>query len=294
MPTPADDAEPRAVSVSILKGGVGKSTISVNLADRLAARGHDVLFIDLDPNGHASYGLGFESAYKGDLSIGDILLNGNEGVTFGDVIYPTDFGFDVLPSSGSLEMVESKLKNVSFGDVRLRQRLVDPLLGEEYEYIVIDSPAYRGKLSDNGLVATQNMILPLTPERESLAGFKRTMERQIKPIREQIGLNILAITPNRLGSRIDQQTMDRKLVEDLNRNFPEHVPEYARISPEEFERIDDGEMVPLPKPGIRNRAAVSEAFSDGKPLGQYQPNNDQVECFDELARIVEVGGTNHE
>ncbi|PSQ15290.1 ParA family protein [Halobacteriales archaeon QS_8_69_26] len=293
MPSPAEDAEPRAVSVSILKGGVGKSTISVNLADRLAARGHDVLFIDLDPNGHASYGLGYESAYKGDLSIGDILLNGDD-VTFGDVIYPTDFGFDVLPSSGSLEMVESKLKNVSFGDVRLRQRLVEPLLGDEYEYIVIDSPAYRGKLSDNGLVATQNMILPLTPERESLAGFKRTMERQIQPIREQIGLNILAITPNRLGSRIDQRTMDRKLVEDLNRNFPEHVPEYARITPEEFEKIDDGEIVPLPKPGIRNRSAVSEAFSEGKPLGQYAPENDQVECFDELARIVEVGGTNHD
>jgi len=286
MAAAADGPQPRAVSVSILKGGVGKSTIAINLADRLSTRGRSVLFVDLDPNGHASHGLGFEDAYRGEYSIGDVLLDG-EG-DFDDVIHPTDHGFDVLPSSDDLETVESELKNVSFGDVRLRQRLVEPLLGDRYHYVVIDSPAYRGKLSDNGLVASQNLILPLTPQRESLAGFERTLERQIKPISEQIGLNILAITPNRLSGRIDQQTLDRELVEDLNMSFPEHVPEYARITEKEFEKIDTGELRP-PKPGIRERTAVSKAFSEGKPLAAYDPDNDQIECFEELARMVEVG-----
>lgn len=291
MTTAASVEDPRAVSVSILKGGVGKSTIAINVADRLAARGRAVLFVDLDPNGHASHGLGFEDAYRGDHSIGDVILDGKGEVD--DVVYPTEFGFDVLPSSDNLETVEAELKTVSFGDVRLRQRLVDPLLGEEYDYIVIDSPAYRGKLSDNGLVASQNIILPLTPQRESLAGFERTLERQIKPISEQIGLNILAITPNRLNARIDQRTMDRELLEDLNRSFPAHVPEYARISPDEFERIDAGDLIP-PKPGIRERSAVSKAFSEGQPLARYDPDNDQIACFAELARIVEVGANEDE
>jgi chromosome partitioning protein len=279
------------VSVSILKGGVGKSTIAINLAERLASRGRNVLLVDLDPNGHASHGLGFEEAYKDDHSIGDVVLDG--GADFEEVIHSTDFGFGVLPSSENLETVEAELRTVSFGDVRLRQRLVDPLLGEEYHYIVFDAPAYRGKLSDNGLVASQNLILPLTPQRESLAGFERTMDRQIRPISEQIGLNILAITPNRLDGRIDQQTMDRELVEDLNRSFPEHVPSYARITDEEFQQIDDGEMVP-PKPGIRDRTAISKAFTEGEPLSEYDPNNDQIECFDELARIVETGADDDE
>ncbi|WP_435096891.1 ParA family protein [Halarchaeum sp. P4] len=282
------DSTPRAVSVSILKGGVGKSTIAVNLADRIAARGNDVLFIDLDPNGHASMGLGFEDVYQqGSPNVGDVVLDDGDADPE-DVIHESEFGFDVLPSSRELERVEDRLRNSMFSDVRLRRDLVEPLLSEdEYDFVVTDSPAYRGKLADNALVATQNLIIPLTPGNEALAGFERTFERQIKPIREQIGLDILAVVPNRLSSRIDQQNGDRLLVEDLNRNFAEYVPEFARIEPEEFDRIDAGEHDTLPKPGIRDRGAFTKAFGEEMPLAHYDPNNDQVEHLDSLAALVE-------
>lgn len=282
--------EPRAVSVSILKGGVGKSTVAVNLADRLATNGDGVLFIDLDPNGHASVGLGFKETYQNGNDIGDVILDDGEADP-ADVIKASGFGFDILPSSARLETVENLLRSSSFPDVRVRQNIVDPLLGDEYDYIVTDSPAYRGKLADNALVATQNLIVPLTPGSESLAGFERTAERQLAPLREQIGLDILTIVPNRISNRIDQQNDDRKLIESLNEDFPQYVPEFARFSDEDFEQIDDGEMRPLPKPGIRERNAVSKSFSEQQPLAHFDPENDQIAHFDQLAEIVRKGGT---
>lgn len=283
------EKEPRAASVSILKGGVGKSTVAVNLVDRLAARGNDVLFIDLDPNGHASIGLGFKDEYQAGTDIGDVLLDGDE-TTLGDVIYQTEFGFDILPSSDNLEMVEDQLRSASFADVRLRQNIVEPLLGDTYDYIITDSPAYRGKLSDNALIATQNLIMPLTPGHEALAGFERTMERQILPIRQQIGLDILALVPNRLSQPIHMQTDDRKLLQELNSEFPEYVPDFARITEEEFEELDNGGSLGF-QPGLRDRNSFTKAFGEGKPVAHYDGDCDQIPYLDVLAEVVETGGT---
>lgn len=283
-------SSPRAVSVSLLKGGVGKSTIAINLSERLAAKDHNALFIDLDPNGHASVGLGFKDVYQEGDDIGDVILDDGDADP-SDVILETGFGFDILPSTKRLETVENMLRSSSFPDVRVRQNIVEPLLGDEYDYIVTDSPAYRGKLADNALVATQNLMVPLTPGSESLAGFERTAERQLSPLREQIGLDILAIVPNRLSNRIDQRNDDRELVQSLNEDFTQYVPEFARITEDEFEQIDNGQMRPLPKPGIRERNAVSKSFSERKPLAHYDPDNDQIDHFNTLAEIVINGGT---
>lgn len=283
-----DEPEPRAVSSVILKGGVGKSTISINLARQLATR-HDVLFADLDPNGHATMGLGLDEAYERDVNLGNLILDDRDA-TLDDVVVETDFEFDVLPSSETLEHVEKELTGAIQGSSRLRKHVVEPTLGDRYQYIVIDQPAYPGMLNNNGLVATRNLIVPMTPGSEAIGGFRRTVDRLVSPLREYMDVNILAIVPNRLEDRIDQRTEDRKLLENLNtqRNLAERLPNFARITDEEFERIDSGELRP-PRPGIRERKAFTQALGEHVPLMDYDPENDQLEHLAELATIVERG-----
>lgn len=274
------------VAVSLLKGGVGKSTIALNIADRLAARGHDTVLIDLDKDGHMTTQLGFDAEYDRDANLGDALIEGGDPE---ELLVETEFGVHLLPSSNDLEHVETRLKDERFADVKLRRNVVEPLIERGYDYVVIDAAGGRGKLSDNALIAVQRVIIPLIPRAGSINGLNKMIDRQISPIRQNIGLDILAVTPNMIRETMGQHNEHRTLVENLNREFGPFVPAYAQIDPETFDALDDPAQPvgSIPKPGIRARTAISRAFKQGLPVAAFDSDCDQIPNFDHLADLVE-------
>ena len=274
------------VAVSLLKGGVGKSTIALNIADRLAARGHETVLIDLDKDGHMTTQLGYDDAYDREANLGDALIDGEDPR---ELLIETEFGVSLLPSSDELENVETRLKDERFADVKLRRNVVEPLIENGFDYVVIDAAGGRGKLSDNALIAVQSVIVPLIPRAGSINGLNKMISRQISPIRENIGLDILAVTPNMIRETMGQHNEHRTLVENLNREFGSFIPKYARIDPETFDALDDParSVDDIPKPGIRERTAISRAFKQGMPVSAFDEDCDQIPKFDHLADLVE-------
>lgn len=268
--------DPRAVSVGILKGGVGKSTIAINLAERLGSRGHSVLLIDVDPDGHGSFALGYDEEYTDPVHLGSVIFD--EGATFGDIIHDTGHGFDILPSNQQLMTVESRIEGSINSFTKLRDEVVQPLLGNAYDYIIFDTSPEQGKLADTAPVAAGNVIIPINATEEVITGFEKMYATQISEIQKAMDLNVLAIIPNDYASR---NNIEKELVYDLEKDFPEALPNFASS-----DLIDDENS---PGPGLRHRIAFSRATKEDMPLAQYDPENDQLERLDELADIVERG-----
>ncbi|AEN07822.1 ParA domain-containing protein (plasmid) [halophilic archaeon DL31] len=280
---------PRAVSVGVLKGGFGKTTTALNTARELAHRNGSALVVDLDDNGHMTRQLGFTDEFENEPNQAkEVLVDGNDPLEH--TVTVTD-GLDLFPAHTELESVENELRSATMGSARLKKHLVDPLLGKEYDYIVVDCPANRGKLNDNAMYATGNIIIPLKPESGYDSGLSNTIERLVMAAREYFALDILAVVPTALDSRIDQQTRDRGLLQKLNSlgNADTLVPPFARLTEEDWEAIDAHEY-DGPLPGIRFRGAIDAAHQAGQPLRDYDPTCDQLEHYDTLAQIVEAGG----
>ncbi|WP_276256992.1 ParA family protein [Halomontanus rarus] len=271
------DPNPRAVSVALQKGGVGKTTLAINLAERLANRSNDVLLVDLDQQGNATEGVGLADAYSSDTHLGNV-LDDNDDTALEDILRSAGT-FDVLPANEDLDSVENSIRSATFGELWIRNEVVDPLLEDAYDYVVVDSPPNLGPLADASLISTQNVIVPLRMSEPSVSGFERMYTQQILPIRKEIDLDILAIVPNSLAG----DNEEKRIIGDLEESdFGEYLPAFARSA-----HFDDPDS---PGPGLRERIAFRRAWREGVPLAAHDPESDMLERLDELAAIVERGG----
>ena len=273
--------EPRAVTVANNKGGVGKTVITINVADRLAARGHRVLVLDTDPAGNLTEGIGLKDSYNEDPHFGQLLAEGEfEDVGLDDVIVETEW-FDVMPSNIDLGSRQNLLDQDRQAFRYLEDKIVEPLLGERYDYILIDTEASSDSLfMDAAIWATQNMIIPVEPAEESLRGLQGLMEGQIADASQHRDVEILALVVNRCGS--DNEV--KRVIEELNEHFHDKLPSFIRKD------VLESEGTRLQHGGLRERVAIKRAWKEGVPLAEYDAEDDQIEHFDELARIVEQGG----
>jgi len=206
----------KIISLVNQKGGVGKTTTAINLATYLAEAGKFVLLVDLDPQGNASSGLGFnireipQSLYH--AMIGQVHPK--------HVIIKTPMtGHDLIPSSQDLagagiELVHMDNREFKLYDV-LRQIRTD------YDYIIIDSPPSLGLLTINGLVASDEVLIPVQTEYYALEGLSQLLET-INLVRENLqpDLKVMGAVLTMFDRR---NRLARQVVREMRDHFPGHV-----------------------------------------------------------------------
>lgn len=253
----------RTIAISNQKGGVGKTTTTVNLATALAASKRRVLVIDADPQGNASTGFGIDMSQRShDLYQ---LLAGS--TDYASAIQPSMVkGLSVIPSSNNLSAAEVELSAEDEREYRFK-RIIDDL-ADDYDYIFIDCPPSLGLLTVNALTAADAALVPLQCEYYALEGLSQLMQT-IEAVRG--GLNPALVLQGVVLTMYDSRNRLSSLVANDVRTHLGHLV-YETIIP-------------------RN-VRISEAPSYGKPVLLYDLDCPGSKSYIALAgEVIKQEGT---
>lgn len=220
LPRPA---ETRVIVVANQKGGVGKTTTSVNVAAALAQGGLKVLLIDSDPQGNASTALGVDHP-EGTPGTYEVLI---AGAAIADHIVPSpnQAGLWVLPASIDLAGAEIQLVQIAGRETVMKRAVRSLLQDNEFDYIIFDCPPSLGLLTVNALVAARELLVPIQCEYYALEGVTQLM-RTIELVRGQLNARLSLSTV--LLTMFDSRTkLSQQVADEVRRHFPDVTLETA-------------------------------------------------------------------
>ncbi len=250
-----DNKQPHIIAIANQKGGVGKTTTAINLGAFLAKSGHQVMIVDLDPQGNTTSGLGIDKKAV-TTNLYHVLMDGTHAheaalrTAYHDVV--------VLPASSVLAAAEVELVGTEQREFRLKQ-VLESL---PYDYILIDCPPSLGLLTLNGLVASHSLIIPVQAEFYALEGLSQllqTVERVRQALNPSLDLMGVVLTMHNGRTTLSNQVHD-----EVKRHFPEKV----------FDTI------------IPRNVRLAEAPSFGQPISHYDRWSKGARSYHSLAKEV--------
>ena len=244
----------KVISVANQKGGVGKTTTTVNLSTLLAKKGKKVLLIDTDPQGNATSGLGITKEVE--LSVYDILVGDTE---FDETIQETAIkNLSVCPSNISLAGAEVELVSMMSREQRLKTKL--DVIKDRYDYILIDCPPSLGLITLNAFTASDSVLIPVQCEYFALEGLGQLLNT-VNLVKKHLNKN-LEIEGALLTMYDARTNLSNQVVKEVKKYFEDKV--YKTVIP-------------------RN-VRLSEAPSYGMPISIYDPRSKGATAYEKFTK----------
>src|SRR6476646_3687021 len=247
----------RIIAIANQKGGVGKTTTTVNLGAELAALGRHVLLIDLDPQAAATYSLGIDPEEL-DLTLYNVMVRREGNIT--EIIYKTPVeGMELVPSNLDLAAAELDLFRNYTRERVLRDALA-PIV-PEYDYILIACPPSLTLLTVNAFVAATEVLIPLQTHLLSLRGVHRLLSTINEVTQLNPDIKVLGILPTMYDSR---SNLNKEILANIGQVYSGRV----------FKSV------------IRYGVVAAEAPGQGVPIRLYALNSPVARCYQELAEEI--------
>ena len=244
----------KIVSVANQKGGVGKTTTSINLSTLLAKKGKKVLLIDADPQGNATSGLGIEKEQQ--FSVYDVLI---EDIEVENTLQTTQVkNLDLCPSNINLAGAEVQLVGAENREFRLKSKLEN--IKDDYDYIIIDCPPSLGLVTLNAFTASDSVLIPIQCEYYALEGLGQLLNT-IELVKTHMNKDLKV--EGALLTMYDARTnLSNQVVNEVKKYFGDRV--YKNVIP-------------------RN-VRLSEAPSYGMPISLYDPRSKRAKAYEKFAK----------
>jgi len=245
---------PRIIAVVNQKGGVGKTTTTINLAAALTLKGKKVLLIDMDPQGNAATGLGIPRASR-EITLYDVLV---DGAALSDATLETSVpGLKLIPSHVDLAGAELEIGDRAGRTTILRDAINE--VSSQYDYVLIDCPPSLNLLTVNALSASRSVLVPLQCEFFALEGLSQllqTVEMAKSSVNPSLAIDGVMLTMYDRRNRLSSQ-----VAEDVKKHLGRAV----------FDTI------------IPRNVRIAEAPSFGQPVTSYAPNSKGAKAYLALA-----------